>query len=42
VTIDSAGHDYLPMLFGRQGYALVHRPEDLAHRLTQAWTTLVR
>ena len=42
VTIDSAAHDYLPMLFGRQGYALVHRPQDLVKRLTQAWTVLAR
>ncbi|HJV67624.1 nitric oxide reductase activation protein NorD, partial [Ideonella sp.] len=27
VTIDQAAHDYLPLLFGRQGYALVHRPQ---------------
>ena len=40
VTIDAAAHDYLPMLFGRQGYAMVHRPQDLVRRLTQAWTTL--
>lgn len=42
VTIDEAGHDYLPLLFGRQGYALVHRPQDLVNRLTQAWATLAR
>jgi nitric oxide reductase NorD protein len=42
VTIDRTGNDYLPLLFGRQGYALVHRPPDLAHRLTQAWTLLAR
>jgi nitric oxide reductase NorD protein len=42
VTIDAAAHDYLPMLFGRQGYAMVHRPQDLVRRLTQAWTTLAR
>ena len=42
VTIDSAAHDYLPMLFGRQGYALVHRPQDLVKRLTQAWSVLAR
>lgn len=42
VTIDEAGHDYLPHLFGQQGYALVHRPEDLVNRLTQAWATLAR
>lgn len=40
VTIDAAGHDYLPYLFGKQGYALVHRPTDLVKRLTQAWATL--
>lgn len=42
VTIDPDGHDYLPMLFGAQGYVLVHRPQDLARRLTQAWTQLAR
>lgn len=42
VTIDEQAHDYLPMLFGQQGYALVHRPQDLVTRLTQAWVTLVR
>jgi nitric oxide reductase NorD protein len=42
VTIDTDAHDYLPMLFGRQGYAMVHRPQDLVRRLTQAWTMLAR
>ncbi len=42
VTIDHTANDYLPMLFGRQGFAMVHRPQDLAHRLTQAWTLLAR
>jgi nitric oxide reductase NorD protein len=42
VTIDETGHDYLPYLFGKQGYALVHRPADLVMRLTQAWATLAR
>lgn len=42
VTIDPDGHDYLPMLFGTQGYVLVHRPQDLARRLTHAWTQLAR
>ena len=40
VTIDESGHDYLPYLFGKQGYALVHKPADLVTRLTQAWATL--
>lgn len=42
VTIDQEAHDYLPMLFGSQGYALVRRPQDLVQRLTQAWVTLAR
>lgn len=42
VTIDTAAHDYLPLLFGHQGYALVHRPQDLVRRLTQAWSMLAR
>ena len=42
VTIDESAHDYLPLLFGQKGYALVHRPEDLVNRLTQAWATLAR
>lgn len=42
VTIDESGHDYLPLLFGQRGYALVHRPDDLVNKLTQAWVTLAR
>lgn len=42
VTIDEAGHDYLPLLFGQKGYALVHHPQDLVNRLTQAWATLAQ
>lgn len=42
VTIDHEAHDYLPMLFGSNGYALVRQPQDLTRRLTQAWVTLVR
>lgn len=34
ITIDEAAHDYLPMLFGQQGYALVHRPQDLVGKLS--------
>lgn len=40
VTIDEKAHDYLPMLFGQQGYAMVRRPQDLISQLTQAWATL--
>jgi nitric oxide reductase NorD protein len=42
VTIDESGHEYLPLLFGQRGYALVHRPEHLVNKLTQAWVTLAR
>lgn len=42
VTVDESGHDYLPMLFGASGYALVKRPEDLVKRLTHAWVALAR
>lgn len=40
ITIDERAHDYLPMLFGQQGYAMVRRPQDLVNQLTQAWTQL--
>jgi nitric oxide reductase NorD protein len=42
ITIDETAHDYLPMLFGQQGYAMVRRPQDLVKQLTQAWATLSR
>jgi nitric oxide reductase NorD protein len=42
ITIDEKAHDYLPMLFGQQGYAMVRRPQDLVGQLTQAWTVLSR
>ena len=42
VTIDAHAHDYLPYLFGRQGFCLVHRPQDLMQRLTAAWSALAR
>ncbi|MFT3858712.1 MAG: VWA domain-containing protein [Aquabacterium sp.] len=35
ITIDQAAPEYLPYLFGQNGYALVHRPQDLVSRLTQ-------
>ncbi len=34
ITIDETAHDYLPLLFGDQGYALVRRPQDLVNRLS--------
>ena len=42
VTIDAEAHDYLPHLFGSQGYALVHRPQDLVRRLATAYAGLTR
>ena len=42
VTIDHEAHDYLPMLFGSNGYALMRQPQELTRRLTQAWVTLAR
>ena len=42
VTIDQEAHDYLPLLFGSNGYALVRQPQDLTRRLTQAWVSLAK
>jgi nitric oxide reductase NorD protein len=40
VTIDETAHDYLPMLFGQHGYALVHRPTDLVQRLATLYARM--
>ncbi|MFV0680094.1 nitric oxide reductase activation protein NorD [Ottowia sp.] len=40
VTIDEQAHAYLARLFGAQGYALVHHPEQLARALTQVYVRL--
>ncbi|MCL1961783.1 MAG: VWA domain-containing protein [Desulfovibrionaceae bacterium] len=40
VTIDQQAHAYLPRLFGIQGWALVHRPDQLARALTQVYVRL--
>ena len=42
VTIDEQARDYLPLLFGQNGFALVQRPQDLVKQLTQAWASLSR
>ena len=42
VTIDDQAHDYMPMLFGIQGYAWVRRPQELVHQLIQVWSGLIR
>ncbi|MFT3780255.1 MAG: VWA domain-containing protein [Ottowia sp.] len=40
VTIDQQAQAYLPRLFGSQGYALVHRPEQLARALARVYVRL--
>lgn len=42
LTIDADAHDYLPMLFGQQGYAMVPRPAALVARLAQVHGLLAR
>jgi hypothetical protein len=42
VTIDETAHDYLPLLFGQHGWALVHRPQDLVQRLAGVHAALTR
>jgi len=42
VTIDDQAHDYMPMLFGAQGYAWVRRPQELVHQLIHVWSGLIR
>ncbi|EGJ11063.1 nitric oxide reductase activation protein NorD [Rubrivivax benzoatilyticus] len=42
VTIDESAHDYLPMLFGQHGWALVHRPQDLVQRLATVYARMTR
>ena len=42
VTIDEQAHDYLPFLFGSQGWTLVRRPQELVARLAQVYARLTR
>lgn len=42
VTIDEQAHDYLPQLFGRRGWALVRRPQQLVQRLAAVHAALTR
>lgn len=42
VTIDESGHDYMPYLFGRSGYALVTKPAELVMKLNQTWLKLAQ
>ncbi|MAT64654.1 MAG: nitric oxide reductase [Gammaproteobacteria bacterium] len=40
VTIDARGNDYLPYLFGRRGYAVIHRPSQLPRTLPVLYSRL--
>ncbi|MGE5452675.1 MAG: nitric oxide reductase activation protein NorD [Acidobacteriota bacterium] len=40
VTIDHEAHDYLPSLFGHQGFAVVHNPGDLVSKLSTVYARL--
>ena len=42
VTIDDEAAAVMPQLFGRQGFARVRRPQDLAARLPQVYAQLTR
>jgi nitric oxide reductase NorD protein len=42
VTIDEEAADYLPALFGQDGFAQVRRPRDLVGRLAQVYARLTR
>lgn len=40
ITIDDKAEDYLPRLFGQQGWASVHKAEDLPQKLPQLYALL--
>ncbi len=40
VTIDEKGNDYLPHLFGSDGYAVIRRPSELPRRLPALYARL--
>jgi len=42
VTIDDRAEDYLPHLFGSEGYVLIRRPEELPGRLPVLYAQLTR
>ncbi|MBF0471808.1 MAG: nitric oxide reductase [Gammaproteobacteria bacterium] len=42
VTIDRRSSDYLPYIFGSNGYALIHQASQLPQRLPQLYAQLVR
>ena len=42
VTIDQKADDYLPYLFGKDGFVLIRHPEDLPRQLLLLSTRLTR
>ncbi|PVV22371.1 MAG: nitric oxide reductase [gamma proteobacterium symbiont of Ctena orbiculata] len=42
VTIDEKGNDYLPYLFGSGGYVVIHKPQELPHKLPMLYARLTR
>ena len=42
VTIDQEADDYLPYLFGKDGFVLIRHPEDLPRQLLLLYTRLTR
>lgn len=42
VTIDSEAEDYLPHLFGSNGYAVIREPTELSKQLPRLYVNLTR
>ena len=40
VTVDERGNDYLPHLFGSDGYTVIRRPSELPRRLPALYARL--
>ncbi len=40
ITIDREGQDYLPYLFGKSGYVVIRRPEELPQKMLSLYTRL--
>lgn len=42
VTIDQEAHDYLPYLFGADGYVVIQKPEELPENLMRLYAQMTR
>lgn len=42
VTVDQEAEDYLPHIFGKNGYIIISRPTELPQRLGQLYAQLIR